>query len=133
MDFKEIQTIIKNFEKSNLTELEIEKGDFKLRLSKQLYKDKENQDVKDLETEELKDPNLVEVKAPLVGTFYIKDRNGEDFVKAGDHVQEGDTICIIEAMKILNEITAPKSGIIQEVKLKNGDPVGFDQVMITIL
>jgi acetyl-CoA carboxylase biotin carboxyl carrier protein len=133
MDFKEIQTIIRNFEKSNLTELEIEKGDFKLRLSKQLFKEKESQEVKNVETEEVKDPNLVEVKAPLVGTFYIKDRNGDEFVKPGDHVQEGDTICIIEAMKIMNEITAPKSGVIQEIKLKNGDPVGFDQVMITIL
>ena len=54
MDFKEIQTIIRNFEKSNLTELEIEKGDFKLRLSKQLFKEKESQEVKNVETEEVK-------------------------------------------------------------------------------
>ena len=53
-------------------------------------------------------------------------------MRPGDFVNEGDTLCLIEAMKIMNEITAPKSGVIQEIKLKNGDPVGFFLVLILL-
>lgn len=129
MELKEIQAIIRFFEKSTLTELEIEKGDFKIRLSKLQEKEKPQKEEK---TEEAKDPELTEVRSPLVGTFYIKDQEGKDFVRPGDFVNEGDTLCLIEAMKLMNEITAPKSGVIQEIKLKNGDPVGFDQVLILL-
>ncbi|HEY8395676.1 MAG TPA: biotin/lipoyl-containing protein [Bacilli bacterium] len=133
MDFKEIQTIIKNFEKSTLTELEIENGDFKIRLSKLATKEKVTQSPEKEEKPEVnKDSDLIEVKSPLVGTFYITDAEGKEFVRPGDFVNEGDTVCIIEAMKIMNEIAAPKSGVIQEIKLKNGDPVGFDQVLIVM-
>lgn len=129
MEFKEIQTIIKNFEKSTLTELEIVKGDFRIHLSKRVDKETTQTTEKE-ETKEIEE--MTAVKSPLVGTFYITDTEGNEFVSPGDYVNEGDTICIIEAMKIMNEITAPKSGVIKEIKLKNGDPVGFDQVLILI-
>ncbi|MGB4694927.1 MAG: biotin/lipoyl-containing protein [Bacilli bacterium] len=129
MEFKEIQTIIKNFEKSTLTELEIVKGDFRIHLSKRVDKETTQTTEKE-ETKEIEE--MTAVKSPLVGTFYITDAEGNEFVSPGDYVNEGDTICIIEAMKIMNEITAPKSGVIKEIKLKNGDPVGFDQVLILI-
>jgi acetyl-CoA carboxylase biotin carboxyl carrier protein len=69
----------------------------------------------------------------LVGTFYSADAPGKKpFVDVGDRVNEGDVLCIIEAMKIMNEITAPKAGIITEILLKDGQAVGFEQVIMTL-
>ncbi len=133
MDFKQIQTIIRDFEKSSITELEVEASDFKIRLSKLSKKVEVNEtEVFEGSEKEIPETGLTEVRAPLVGTFYITDGQGEEFVRVGDQVQEGDTVCILEAMKIMNEITAPKSGVIHEIKIMNGDPVGFDQVLMTI-
>ncbi|NLD25946.1 MAG: acetyl-CoA carboxylase, biotin carboxyl carrier protein [Acholeplasmataceae bacterium] len=128
MDFKQIQTIIKDFEKSSMLNLEIEIEGFRIKLSKQPT----GETVVNTELKKEESTNLFEVKAPLVGTFYINNAQGEAFVRVGDTVEEGQTLCIIEAMKIMNEIAAPKSGTVEEIRLKNGEPVGFDQVMITI-
>jgi acetyl-CoA carboxylase biotin carboxyl carrier protein len=73
------------------------------------------------------------VNAPMVGTFYSAPSPGApDFVKVGDHVKEGDTICIIEAMKILNQIEADKSGVIKAVLVENAQPVEFGQPLVVI-
>jgi acetyl-CoA carboxylase biotin carboxyl carrier protein len=73
------------------------------------------------------------VNAPMVGTFYSAPSPGApDFVKVGDHVKEGDTVCIIEAMKILNQIEADKSGTIKAVLVDNAQPVEFGQPLVVI-
>ena len=73
------------------------------------------------------------VNAPMVGTFYSAPSPGApDFVKVGDHVKEGDTICIIEAMKILNQIEADKSGTVKAVLVDNAQPVEFGQPLVVI-
>jgi len=73
------------------------------------------------------------VNSPMVGTFYTAASPGApDFVKVGDSVKEGDTVCIIEAMKILNQIEADKSGVVKAILVENAQPVEFGQPLIVI-
>ncbi len=77
--------------------------------------------------------NLTDVTAPIVGTFYASP--GPDaplFVKVGDSVQAGQVLCIIEAMKLMNEIEAEASGTVREVLVKNEDPVEYGQVLFRL-
>jgi acetyl-CoA carboxylase biotin carboxyl carrier protein len=74
-----------------------------------------------------------EVKAPMVGTYYAASSPGAaPFVQVGDRVNEGDTLCIIEAMKMMNQIEADVAGVIKSIRLQNGEPVEFGQVMFVI-
>lgn len=86
------------------------------------------------ETIEVKqESNLKEVKAPLVGTFYGSNAPGaKAFVSVGDTVKKGQSICIIEAMKVMNEIESPYDGVVKEIKVVNEDAIGFDQVLMLI-
>ena len=78
-------------------------------------------------------PDGEKILSPMPGTFYAASSpEAEIFVKPGDIVSKGDTLCIIEAMKIMNEIEAEKSGKITEVVAKNGDPVEFNQTLFLI-
>lgn len=73
------------------------------------------------------------VKAPLVGVFYSKNSpEAKSFVEVGSHVNVGDTLCIIEAMKVMNEIKAPISGTVTSILVKDEDLVEFDQVLMSI-
>lgn len=73
------------------------------------------------------------VKSPMVGTFYRSPAPGSPvFVEVGKSVSEGDTLCIIEAMKILNQIEADKSGTIKQVLVENSEPVEYDQPLFII-
>jgi len=73
------------------------------------------------------------VKSPMVGTVYLAPEPGApNFASSGAAVKEGDTILIIEAMKVMNPITAPKSGTLQAVHVENSQPVEFDQPLFTI-
>ena len=73
------------------------------------------------------------VKAPMVGTFYRAGSPGAPaFVEVGQSVKQGDTLCIIEAMKLMNEIEADASGTIKAILVDNGQPVEFDQPLFII-
>lgn len=73
------------------------------------------------------------VKSPMVGTAYLAPEPGADsFVKVGDSVSEGDTLVIIEAMKVMNQIPAPKSGKVTAILVENGEPVEFEQPLVAI-
>ena len=77
--------------------------------------------------------NGEKILSPMPGTFYAASSpEAEAFVKPGDIISKGDTLCIIEAMKIMNEIEAEKSGKITEVVAKNGEPVEFNQTLFLI-
>ncbi|MBU1141419.1 MAG: acetyl-CoA carboxylase biotin carboxyl carrier protein [Firmicutes bacterium] len=138
MTIKEIQSIIKDFETSTLMTLELEMDGFKLKLSK----NKDNQvtvkeDYKEqqiTETKHLKQqPNHTMIKSPLVGTFYASSTpNGKPFLEVGQQVKKGQVVCIIEAMKIMNEITSPFDGVVKEIFVHNGDVVGFDHNLIRV-
>ncbi len=82
-------------------------------------------------TEEYEDG--FEVTAPMVGTFYAASSPGAaPFVQVGDRVSEGDTLCIIEAMKMMNQIEADVSGVVKSIRIQNGEPVEFGQTLIVI-
>jgi acetyl-CoA carboxylase biotin carboxyl carrier protein len=73
------------------------------------------------------------VKAPMVGTFYAASSPGAaPYVQVGDRVKEGDTLCIIEAMKMMNQIEADVSGAIKSIRVQNGEPVEYGQTLIVI-
>lgn len=77
--------------------------------------------------------NYVEVKSPIVGTFYGRPSpDAEAFVTEGTKVKKGDTLCIIEAMKIMNEIEAPRSGTVRRIRLTDGEVVEFGEVLFAI-
>jgi len=77
--------------------------------------------------------NTHELKAPLVGTYYSSPKpDAPQFVSIGDKVSKGQTVCIIEAMKIFNEIESDVNGIVSEICIENGKPVEFDQLILKI-
>ena len=73
------------------------------------------------------------VTAPMVGTFYASSSPGSPpYVQVGDRVNEGDTLCIIEAMKMMNQIEAETSGVIKSIRVQNGEPVEYGQTIFVI-
>ena len=73
------------------------------------------------------------VAAPMVGTFYASSSPGAaPYVQVGDRVNEGDTLCIIEAMKMMNQIEAETSGVVKSIRVQNGEPVEYGQTLIVI-
>ena len=142
MDYNKIKIIIKDFEQSTLTSLELEFEDVKIKMSKNgpysapsLYsaETSETKSVDSLPTVHKKPKNGFAVKSPLVGTFYASTSpTDQPFVQVGDYVRKGDALCIIEAMKIMNEISAPLSGKVVAIHVKNGEAIGFDQELVTI-
>lgn len=142
MTIKEIQNIIKEFESSSLMSLELETKDVKIKLSKQkneiIEKHIEKQPQKQTKSENqnqthIEDLNHILIKSPLVGTFYAAGTpDAKPFVQVGQKVKKGQVVCIIEAMKIMNEITSPATGVIQSIEVHNKDVIGYDQVLMTI-
>lgn len=73
------------------------------------------------------------VKSPMVGTAYLApDPGSANFVNVGDSVKKGDTLLIVEAMKVMNPITAPKDGTVKDMMIGNGEPVEFDQPLVIV-
>lgn len=147
MKLNEIKSIIKDFESSTLTVLELETDNVKLKLSKnkeQLLENKSTEvEVQNpvqptnnvpVTTTTTLNPNTQSIKSPLVGTFYESSTpTGKPFVKVGDTIKKGQVVCIVEAMKIMNEITSAVDGKIEKILFKNGDVVGFDDILFTVV
>jgi len=77
--------------------------------------------------------NVVEIKAPMVGTFYRSPSpDAKPFVDVGSKINDGDVLCIIEAMKLMNEIKAEVKGKIVDILVENGDPVEFGQILFLV-
>ncbi|MEE4161881.1 MAG: acetyl-CoA carboxylase biotin carboxyl carrier protein [Woeseiaceae bacterium] len=74
-----------------------------------------------------------EIKAPMVGTYYSAPSPGASpYVQVGDRVKQGDTICIIEAMKMMNQVEADVGGIVKSIRVQNGEPVEYGQTLVVI-
>lgn len=85
------------------------------------------------EKDEEINPSFIRVESPIVGTFYRKPRpESEPFVSAGDIIKKGDTICIVEAMKVMNEIEAPCNGKVEKVFLNDGHVVEYGELLFLI-
>ena len=144
MDLEDLRKIIGIFESSSLSELEIEEKGVRLRLVKKTtpsvateYRTPEMETVEALPAvekgEEKPDEKEVVIRSPLVGTFYRSPSPGEPpFVEIGQIVHPGQTLCIIEAMKVMNEITSEVSGRVKKILVENGHPVEYDQELFVI-
>jgi len=140
MNLEELRKIIDIFESSSLSELEIEEKGIKFRLVKKvesatIYErgGAHMEQVKASPAEEESKGNEISVRSPLVGTFYRASSPGEKpFVEVGQFVHPGQTLCIIEAMKVMNEITSEVTGRIKSILVENGQPVEYDQELFVI-
>jgi acetyl-CoA carboxylase biotin carboxyl carrier protein len=149
MDIRKVKKLIELLEESGIAEIEINEGEESVRISRysttvpaapiQQFAPAAAPapaPVATTETESASEaPAIIghTVNAPMVGTFYTASAPGSpDFVKVGDSVSEGETVCIIEAMKILNQIEADKSGTVKAILVENAQPVEFGQPLIVI-
>ena len=147
MDLRKVKKLIELLEESGLSEIEITEGEDKVRITKggkpspqvkaiETRQESEilsNSEPVDVHAQTKSNNDFHEIKAPMIGTFYQSpDPDSEAFVKVGDPVSEGDTLCIIEAMKMMNKIESDISGTIERVLIQNGDPVEFDQVLFLV-
>lgn len=160
MDYAAIERLIKIVNESDLRELELEEAGLKIRMSKNIYSDR-NDKVKEVNTISVpvvtnesvvtNEVNIVDkkeeavtieknsledciiVKSPMVGTFYAAPSEGaEPFVKVGEKVSKGGILCIVEAMKLMNEIECENDGVIAEILVSNGEVVEYGQPLIAI-
>ncbi|WP_283787756.1 acetyl-CoA carboxylase biotin carboxyl carrier protein [Bermanella sp. WJH001] len=143
MDIKQLEQIIALMEASSLSELEITEKDSRIHLKRELTQAATapvhvaqpvvTPEPVAKETSKSKHSGHL-VKSPMVGTFYRSPSpSSPAFVEVGQAVKKGDVICIIEAMKMMNQIEADKSGVIEAILSEDGQAVEFDQALFTIV
>ncbi|MCF7924846.1 MAG: acetyl-CoA carboxylase biotin carboxyl carrier protein [Candidatus Izimaplasma sp.] len=139
MDIKLFRKIIKEFEKSTIQKLEISENDFTVKMEKNsgptsvVNPVTSVQETTSQTTKQAEENNHTFVKSPLVGTFYNSSSpDNPPFVNLNQKVHEGDVLCIIEAMKVMNEIRSPISGIIKKINIPNETMVEFGQPIMEI-
>ena len=157
MDIKEIQNLIKFVQKSGVEEVKIERDDFKITIKTKSVAPQHiivedvptqvsipasqpiTQAVQEVNTQEttesvnLENDNQVVVKSPIIGTFYRKPSPDKpSFVEVGQSIAKGDVLCVIEAMKLFNEIESDFSGKIVKILVDDQSPVEFDQPLFII-
>ncbi len=147
MDIRKIKKLIEIIEESDIAEIEISEGEESVRISR--YSSGIPAPVAvaapvatiaaaapvatAIAEAAIETPSGHVVKSPMVGTFYSSaSPEAGPFVKVGQKVSEGETLCIIEAMKILNQIEADKSGTIKQIMVDNAQPVEYDQPLFII-
>jgi acetyl-CoA carboxylase biotin carboxyl carrier protein len=140
MDIRKVKKLIELLEESDIAELEIKEGEESVRISRQTSTIV--QSVAPVAAAPVAAPPAAivaeevsghQVKSPMVGTFYgAASPTSGPFVTQGQQVSVGDTLCIIEAMKMMNQIEADKAGAIRSILVDNGSPVEFDQVLFII-
>ena len=158
MELKEIQNLIKFVAKSGANEVKLEMGDIKITIKTGAQRHETNyfqqtspvsmpvQVQGDMQsnpvasepettggTEAVDDSKYITIKSPIIGTLYRKPSPDKPvFVKVGDTIEAGDTVCIIEAMKLFNEVESEVSGKIVKVLIEDSSPVEFDQPLFLI-
>jgi len=152
MDIRKVKKLIELLEESGIDELEIKEGEESVRISRhsktpaqQFYAPQMQAPAPAAAAPVAAAPvaaaepaapklNGFVAKSPMVGTFYRTPAPGSPaFVEVGKTVKEGDTICIVEAMKMMIHITAEKAGVIESILVENGQPVEYDQPLFTIV
>ena len=145
MDIRKVKKLIELLEESNVGEIEIKEGEESVRVTKStgtllapssIESTTNLNNQQDLNVQQAQRPTESDgssIKAPMVGTFYsAPSPDALPFVQVGKSVKVGDTLCIIEAMKIMNPIEAESSGVISAILVDNGQPVEFDQPLFMI-
>jgi acetyl-CoA carboxylase biotin carboxyl carrier protein len=153
MDLKEIRKVVQLVETAGISSLSIEQDGFKIEVKKEFglaapqpalavvsapahqpaVVSGEAVAAKNAEAPSTADADLVTVKSPMVGTFYeTPNPDAGPYVKVGDRIQAGQVICIVEAMKLFNEIESEHSGIIEKRLVENGTPVEYGQELYLV-
>jgi acetyl-CoA carboxylase biotin carboxyl carrier protein len=151
MDLRKLKTLIELVENSGIAELEIEEGEERVRITRAVAAGAQAMLVAGPPAAPIQvqasapaaaapapvapppEPEGHLVKSPMVGTFYRAASPGAKvFVEIGDTVQVGDPLCIIEAMKLMNEIEADHAGVVREILVENGQPVEFGQPLVRL-
>jgi acetyl-CoA carboxylase biotin carboxyl carrier protein len=155
MDIRKVKKLIEMLEESKLNEIEIKEGEESVKLVKAISvpiqeqivtsnvvapvphpsatKDNLSEEADSGQSSDVEKISGQTVDSPMVGTFYAAPNPGaKDFVSVGDKISEGDVLCIIEAMKMMNEVKADSSGTIKQVLIENAEPVEFGQPLFVI-
>ena len=148
MDLRKLKTLIELVETSGIAELEIQEGEERVRITRSVVAGQQHGAVTGANGAAASAAAVAPspppeapapvaeghvVKSPMVGTFYRSATPGsKPFVEVGDTVEEGATLCIVEAMKLMNEIEADKSGVVKAILTENGQPVEFGQPLFVI-
>ncbi len=153
MDIRKVKKLIELLDESGIAEIEIKEGEESVRISR--YAQGTAPAVSMAQQPAMQAPQPAhagsaapsaapsapaepeetghQVTAPMVGTFYASSSPGSPpFVQAGDRIKAGDTLCIVEAMKMMNQIESEVSGVIKSIRVQNGDPVEYGQVLFVI-
>ncbi len=141
MDLRKLKKLIDLVQESGISELEVTEGEEKVKIVKSggfavAHAAPAPAPAPAMAAAPAAAPGLIQghvVKSPMVGTFYRSPSPGaKHFVKVGDTVKAGDTICVIEAMKLLNEIECDKDGVIKAILVENGQPVEYGEPLMVI-
>ena len=144
MDIRKIKKLIEMLQESDLKEIEVSQGDESVRILRDSFVQTNGNKIIQQPEVFSAEPEIQQkietskaegnvITSPIVGTFYRKPSPDKDpFIRVGDTVEKGDVLCIIEAMKMMNEIKSDFSGKIVSIDLEDGAPVEFGQSIITI-
>jgi acetyl-CoA carboxylase biotin carboxyl carrier protein len=155
MDIRKVKKLIELLEESNIDEIEIKEGEESVRISRNAAANAAAALAMPMYAAPAAAPAPVApvaapaaaaeaaapaqpsghiIKSPMVGTYYAAPSPGSpNFAEVGKHVKVGDVICIVEAMKMMNQIEADKAGVIEAILVEDGQPVEFDQPLVTIV
>lgn len=154
MDIRKVKKLIELLEESDIDEIEIKEGEESVRISRNsaaiqaaaaaaqslaasavaapVPAPVAAEPVAEAAPSPVTDGHVV--TSPMVGTFYRSPSpSSPSFIEVGQHIKVGDVICIIEAMKMMNQIEADKAGVVEAILVENGQPVEFDQALVTIV
>ena len=141
MDLRKIKKLIEMLQESDLNEIEVKEGEESVRINRkkgdveipQQIVAPQLQSKETVENVDEPEENLSFIQSPMVGTFYRSPAPGKPpFVEIGQKVKKGDTVCIIEAMKMMNQVKSEFDGKIVDVKVENGQPVEFNESLVSI-
>ena len=140
MDIRKIKKLIEMLQDSDLREIEVKEGEESVRIargieipSNSLQSTQANISSTSNDQDITSASSGSSIKSPIVGTFYRKPAPDKSpYVELGDHVNTGDVVCIVEAMKMMNEIKSEFTGIVTAISVEDGEPVEFDQSLIII-
>ena len=141
MDLRKIKKLIEMLQESDLNEIEVKEGEESVRINRKKEKHIVQSVVKPVKNEvnqeegvKSENPNNLDIIAsPMVGTFYRKPApDKEPFVQVGQKISKGDTVCIIEAMKMMNQVKSEFDGTVVSIDIEDGEPVEFNQTLISI-
>ena len=144
MDLRKIKKLIEMLQESDLNEIEVKEGEESVRINRKkevhvssmpqvaMNAPVQEQQISQPTAQEIPS-DLISVKSPMVGTFYRSPAPGKPpFIEIGQKIGIGDVVCIVEAMKMMNQVKSDVEGIIKEIHIEDGQAVEFDQILISI-